>query len=49
MCPADHPFIPAQALEQEGKKLLEGIRAILFNSERVSSHNLLLFFSHIKI
>ena len=25
LCPPDHPFIPVQALEAEGMKLLEGI------------------------
>ena len=33
MCPADHPFIPVQALEDEGKQLLDYITSVLFSSE----------------
>ena len=29
LCPPDHPFIPVQALEAEGMKLLEGIITLL--------------------
>ncbi|KAI0629295.1 Symplekin tight junction protein C terminal-domain-containing protein [Trametes polyzona] len=33
MCPTDHPFIPVQALETEGMKLLEGIVKLLYTSD----------------
>lgn len=31
--PADHPFIPASALEAEGMKLLESVITILYTSQ----------------
>ncbi|KAG5647460.1 hypothetical protein DXG03_009391 [Asterophora parasitica] len=34
-CPADHPFIPAAQLENEGKKLLEGVITTLYSSQNV--------------
>ncbi|KAG5652626.1 hypothetical protein H0H81_004355 [Sphagnurus paluster] len=32
-CPADHPFIPVPQLENEGKKLLEGLITTLYSSQ----------------
>ncbi|KAJ3505780.1 hypothetical protein NLJ89_g7237 [Agrocybe chaxingu] len=34
-CPVDHPFISVSKLETEGQKLLEGLAALLYNSNDV--------------